>query len=108
MSKKIKNLITQELTSKFKGVEGDVIQLACLNARLAQAVLDGARRERRIVLLPGEALFLRSGNDPTVLDEDSRRIMVVRRDSENADGQGDILLAPGSAGWHLKSAGPHV
>jgi len=69
-------------------VEGDVIQLCGGDARFAQAVLDSPCRKRRIVLLAGEPFFLRGGDDPSVLDEDRRRIMVVRRNPENADGQG--------------------
>jgi len=69
-----------ELDERFL-VEADEGEIAGVDARLAQAVGDGVGRKGGVVLLAREALFLRGRDDPAVLDEAGRRIVVVRRDA---------------------------
>src|SRR4029453_2596527 len=71
-------------------VETDQVQLAGLEVGFTQAVFDGARWEAGVVLLAGESLFLRRGNDAAVLYKTGGRIVVVRRKSQDACRQSTI------------------
>jgi hypothetical protein len=53
-------------------------------AALGQAVRDGLPREVGVVLPPGEALFLRGGDDAAILHERGRAVVVVSRQAENS------------------------
>ena len=67
-------------------VEDDVIDGAELDLGLVQAILQWRARESRIVLLAGEALFLRRGDDPAVARRAPRRCRGRRprcRDTHN-------------------------
>ena len=56
---------------------------------LGQAVFDGLRREPRVVLLAGEAFFLRGGHDPAVDHQRRGRVVIEGRDAE--DGRHDAF-----------------
>ena len=64
-------------------VEADVVQLLGGHARLAQAVGDGLGGEVVVVLLAGEALFLRRGDDRAVDQQGRGGVVVERRDPQN-------------------------
>ena len=66
-------------------VETDVVQLLRLQAGMLQAVLDGVDREAVVVLLAREAFFLRGGDDLSVDDQCSRRVVVESRDTQNGN-----------------------
>ncbi len=53
-------------------IKTDEIELPGGNASLAQAIRHRVRGKRRIVLLAGEALFLRRGHDASILDQTCR------------------------------------
>ena len=65
-------------------VEDDVVDVAELDAGLGQAVVDRVRGKARIVLLAGEALLLRRGDDAPVLDQRGGAVVVEGRDAEDA------------------------
>ena len=65
-------------------VEPDQIEVAGLDARLAQAVVDGLGREGGVVLAAGETLLLGGGDNTAVLDQAGRRVVVVGGNPEDA------------------------
>jgi len=64
-------------------VVGDVIELRALDASFTQAIGNGIGGEAIVVLLAAEALFLGSGNDFAVPHQTGRRIVIIRRNSED-------------------------
>ena len=62
-------------------VEGDVVDLIEPHTRLGQAVRDGVPGKAGVVLLATEPLLLRRRDDPPVLDQRGRAIVVERRDA---------------------------
>lgn len=64
-------------------VEAHIVELLRIEFRLAQTVVDGVARERRVVLLPGKTLFLSCCDDLTIDDECGGRIVIERRDAQN-------------------------
>src|SRR5581483_211384 len=74
-----------ELDERFL-VEPDEVEVACREARLAQAVGDRVCRESRVVLPAREALLLRGGNDSAVLDKAGGAVVIVRRDAKDVRG----------------------
>jgi hypothetical protein len=67
-------------------VEADEIDLVDGDSGFLKAVRDGVRRERRVVLLPGEALFLGRRDDAAILDQARGRVVVIGGDSEDPGG----------------------
>ena len=66
-------------------IEDHGIQVGGFNQRLAEAVVDGVRREAGVVLPAGETLFLR-GRDDLVVARDGRRGVVVEgREAKGRD-----------------------
>jgi len=57
-------------------VEDDHVERARLDAPFTKAVFDRIDRKSLVVFLPRKPLFLRSGRDPTVLDEARCRVVV--------------------------------
>jgi hypothetical protein len=64
-------------------VEADVGQLAECDARGTQAVVDGARRESGVPLLPGEAFLLGSSQDHTIPYQAGGAVMIIGGNAEN-------------------------
>src|SRR5215472_17566075 len=64
-------------------VEHDLVKLVQLCVNFLQAIGDSIGRKRRIVLLTGETLLLRSGQNMTVLNQRGCAVMVKSRNSEN-------------------------
>ncbi|KAH2820923.1 hypothetical protein KXV85_003017 [Aspergillus fumigatus] len=67
-------------------VENDGGELGGLDLRLFEAVVDGVRREARIVLLPAEPLLLCGGDNDAIADERGRGVMIERGYAENLPG----------------------
>ena len=65
-------------------VEDDAVDVLEFDAPGAQAIVDGEARIAGIEFLAGEALFLRGGNDATVLDQRCGAVVIERRETENA------------------------
>src|ERR1017187_5086303 len=63
------------------GVEGGVVELLRREAARFEAIARGAPGKLRVVLLAGEALFLRGGDDPSVHEEAGGRVVVVGREA---------------------------
>src|SRR5262249_13396277 len=89
--------------------EHDLVKLVELCVNFLQAIGDGIGRKRRIVLLAGETLLLRGGQNMTVLNQRGCAVMVKCRNSENThrcqleeriDKRGDC----GTLGQHYQSA----
>jgi len=59
-------------------------ELCWVEISFPEAVANCRHREAVIVLLSGETLLLRGGNDPAILYEAGSRIMVEGRYAENA------------------------
>jgi hypothetical protein len=57
-------------------IENDVVEVADLNATLAQAVADGMNGKIFVVLFAREAFFLGRGDELAIAHECGRRIMV--------------------------------
>ncbi len=61
-----------------------MVDLLRLQPALLQAVAKRVRREALIVLLAGEALLLRGGDDASVLDQRGRAVVVEGRNADDA------------------------
>ena len=77
-------------------VEGDVAEIAESDPALAQAVAHRVDRESRIVLLPGEALFLGGGDDLAVAHEACCAVMVEGGDAEDIRRHGRLTGVAGA------------
>ena len=64
-------------------VEGDEVEVRSLDAGLLEAVVDRVLGERVVVLLARETLFLRGRDDPAVLHQAGRAVVVERRDAQD-------------------------
>ena len=64
-------------------VEGDVIEVADLDAAFTQAVLQGVLRKTRVVLLAGEPFLLGRGDDLSVAHEARRAVVIESRYAED-------------------------
>ena len=64
-------------------VEDHAVELRQPAACLGETIGDGAAGKARIVLLPGEALFLGGGNDAPVDHDGSGAVVIERRDAED-------------------------
>ncbi len=64
-----------------------MVDLVEPDARRRQAVLDGVPGEPGIVLLAGEALLLGGGDDPAVVEQRGRAVVIERGQTENAHQQ---------------------
>ena len=64
-------------------VEDDGREFVRLDEGLLEAVVDGAPGEAGVVLLAGEALLLGGRDDPAVLHERRRRVVIEGRDAEH-------------------------
>src|SRR5262245_24823327 len=64
-------------------VEHDVVDVPTTVTGFRQAVADGMRRKVAVVLLSGEALLLRGGDDVAVVDERGGTVVIKSRDAEN-------------------------
>ena len=67
-------------------VEHHGIELVWLDEGLLQAVADRVCRKTRVVLLSGEALLLRGGNDVAVPNDRGRGVVVEARDAKDRGG----------------------
>src|SRR5262249_14712081 len=65
-------------------VETDQVQSSGRNAGLAEAVTHGNLGKPSVVLLSGEPLLLSGRDDATVFDKTGGRVVIVRRETENA------------------------
>jgi hypothetical protein len=65
-------------------VEHDPVDVLELNAGLLQAIVDGEPRIAGVELLAGEALFLRGGNEPAVLDDRRGAVVIEGGEAEDA------------------------
>ena len=78
-----------ELQERFL-VESDGIEVFRCEPRLVEAIADGVRGERRVMLHAGEAFLLRRRHD-VALDHQRRcRIVVVGRDAEHRGHQNSV------------------
>ena len=64
-------------------VEGDHIEVAGPQTRLSQAECSSVARKARVVLAPGESLFLRRRDDLAIAHQCGGRIVIEGRDPEN-------------------------
>ena len=68
-------------------VEADVVEVGGGESGRLEAVRDGVARESGVMLLAGEALLLRRGDDLTVAHQTGRRIVVEGGDAQDAGHQ---------------------
>ena len=68
-------------------IEHDVIDFVQAAPRLGQAIVDGPAGKAGIVLLTGEALFLRRRDDAAVIEQRGRAVVIERRNAENPHGR---------------------
>ena len=83
-------------------IEGDEVEVARRDACRAQAVVDGPGREVGVVLLAGEALLLRRGDDLPVPQQGGGGVVVEGGDAEDVGGHGERRAR---AGWRGRSRG---
>src|SRR6478752_4808002 len=72
-------------------VERDVVEIARLEMRFAQAVIDGARWKRSVVLFAREPFFLCSRDNFSIDDQRCGAVVIESRDSENGRHQRPFL-----------------
>src|SRR5438067_1224121 len=65
-------------------VEDDRVEIGRLDSAPFEAPLDGGERKRRVVLPARKALLLHGANGNAVDDQRGRRVVVVRRDPQDA------------------------
>ena len=73
-------------------VEDNVIQPSDIDTAGLQAITQGVDGEARIVLAPGEPLFLRGGHDHAITDEGRRGVVVERRYTQNVSGHCAVVF----------------
>src|SRR5579863_10463590 len=61
----------------------DRVELGCRNAGFLQTIIDGVLGKAPVVLDAAKALLLGGGDDPSVADQRSGAVMVVRRNAED-------------------------
>ena len=64
-------------------VEHDVIELVGRNAGFCKAIGDGVVRKRGVMLSAGKTLLLRGGDDPAVIDQRCRAVMIECGNTED-------------------------
>ena len=60
-----------------------MIKLVGRNAGLCKTICDGVVRKRGVVLAAGKTLLLRRGDDPAVIDQRRRAVVIECRNTEN-------------------------
>ncbi len=60
-----------------------MIELVGRDAGFRKTIGDGVVRKRGVMLVSGKAFLLRRGDDPAVIDQRRRAVVIERRNTEN-------------------------